>query len=75
MTVCVRQDDVEGNYEDLLLSSSVVSLLGVKRQRLILLSASQDKKWCGFFCICEDLYEVFLNYIYCFGQDFHKLRS
>lgn len=47
----------------------------VKQQRLILLSASQDKKWCGFFCICEDLYEVFLNYIYCFGQDFHKLRS
>lgn len=33
MTVCVRQDDVEGNYEDLLLSSSVVSFLGVKRQR------------------------------------------
>ena len=58
------------NLEDLLflLSSSVVSFLGVKRQRLI---------FCPHHSIRSgaDLYEVFLNYIYCFGQDFHKLRS
>lgn len=46
-----------------LVSSSVVSFLGVKRQRLILLSFHSIRSG-------ADLHEVFLNYIYCFGQDF-----